>query len=146
MMLSNHLMLCHPFSFASVFPNIKVFYNESAIPIKWQSIGASVSLFPMNIQGWSPLGLTGLISLLSKGLLKLFASTTIPKHQFSSVYPSIWFNSHICTWLLCIYGQTEWYLYFLICCLGLSYLSLQGASFNFIAASHYSQWFWSPRK
>ena len=44
-----------------------------------QSIGASVSVLPMNIQGWFPLGLTGLISLLEKGV---FSNTTVWKHQF----------------------------------------------------------------
>ena len=49
-----------------------------------QSIGASAlaSVLPMNIQGWFPLGLTGLIPLLSKGLSRVFFSTTIWKHQF----------------------------------------------------------------
>ena len=43
----------------------------------------------MNIQGWFPLGLTGLISLLSKGLLRVFSSTTVRKHQFFSAQPSL---------------------------------------------------------
>ena len=67
-----------------------------------QSIGASAlaSVLPMNIQGWFPLELTGLISLQSKGLSRVFSSTTIQKHQFFSIQPSLWFNFHICTWLL----------------------------------------------
>ena len=48
-----------------------------------QSIGVSASLFPMNIQDWFPLGLTGWISLQSKGLSRVFSSTTVQKHQFS---------------------------------------------------------------
>ena len=51
-----------------------------------QSIGTS-SVLPMNIQGWFPLGLIGLISLLSKRLSRVFSSTTIWKHQFSGVQP-----------------------------------------------------------
>ena len=49
-----------------------------------QNIGvsAATTVFPMNIQGWFPLGLTGLISLQSKGLSRVFSSTTIWKHQF----------------------------------------------------------------
>ena len=43
---------------------------------------ASVSVFPMNIQDWFPLGLTVTISLLSKGFLRVFSNTTVPKHQF----------------------------------------------------------------
>ena len=54
----------------------------------------------MNIQGWFPFGLTGLISLLSKGLSRVFSGTTVRKHQFFSTQPSLWSNSHICTWLL----------------------------------------------
>ena len=60
-----------------------------------QSIGALASVLPMNIQGWFPLGLTGLISLLSKGL-RVF-TTTIQKYQFFSTQPSLWSNSHVHT-------------------------------------------------
>ena len=54
-----------------------------------QSIGtsASASVLPMNIQHWFPLGLTGLISLQSKGLWRVFSGTTIRKHQFFSTHP-----------------------------------------------------------
>ena len=45
---------------------------------------ASASVLPMNIQGWFPLGLTGWISLQSKGLWRVFSSTTVQKHQFFS--------------------------------------------------------------
>ena len=61
---------------------------------------ALASVLPMNIQGWLPLGLTGLISLQSKGLSRAFSSTTVQKHQFFGTQPSLWSNSHICTWLL----------------------------------------------
>ena len=54
----------------------------------------------MNIQGWFPLGLTGLISLPSKGLSRVFPSTTTWKHQFFGAQPSSWSNSHICAWVL----------------------------------------------
>ena len=54
----------------------------------------------MNIQCWSPLGWTGWNSLLSKGLLRVFSSTTVLKHQFFGTQPSLWSNSHIHTWLL----------------------------------------------
>ena len=53
-----------------------------------QSIGASASVLPMNIHGWFPLGLTGLISLLFKGLWRVFSSTTIWKHQFFGTQPA----------------------------------------------------------
>ena len=66
-----------------------------------QSIGASASasVFPMNIQDWYP-GLTGLISLLFKGLSRVFSNTTVQKHQFFGAQLSLWPNSHIHTWLL----------------------------------------------
>ena len=62
-----------------------------------QSIGVSASalVLPINIQGWFPLGLTGLISLLSKGLPRVFFNTTVQKHQFFSTLPSLWSSSQI---------------------------------------------------
>ena len=64
-----------------------------------QSIGASASVLSMNIQDQFPLGLTSLISLQPKGLWRVFSSKT-QMHQFFSAQPSLWSNSHICTWLL----------------------------------------------
>ena len=58
---------------------------------------ASASVLLMNIQGWFPLGLTGLISLQSKGLSRVFSSTIAWNHQFFSTQPSLWSNSHIRT-------------------------------------------------
>ena len=55
---------------------------------------------PMNIQDWFPLGLTGWISLQSKGLSRVFSSTTVQKHQFFGAQLSLWSNSYIHTWLL----------------------------------------------
>ena len=79
-----------------------------SFPMNWlfasgdQSIGvsASVSVLPMNIQGWFPLRFTSFISLQSKGLSRVFSSTTIKKHQFFGAQPSLWYSSHIHTWLL----------------------------------------------
>ena len=84
------------------------FPASGSFPMSWlftsggQSSGASASppVFPMNIQDWFPLGLTGLISFLSKGLSRVFSSTTIQKHQFFSAQPSLWSSSHICIYLL----------------------------------------------
>ena len=96
--LSNHLIPATPFSFclkffseARSFPMSRLFTSGS------QSTGpsASASVLPMNIQGWFPLGLTGLISLLSKRLSRVFSSTAIQRHQFFSAQPSLWPNSHI---------------------------------------------------
>ena len=61
---------------------------------------ASTSVLPMYIQGWFPLGLTGLISPLSKGLSRVFSNTTVWKNQFFGIQASLWSNSHIHTWLL----------------------------------------------
>ena len=102
-MPSNHLIFCRPLLLQpSIFPSIRVFSNESVLCIKWPSIGisASASVLPMNIQDWSPLGLTGLISLQSKGLSRVFSNTTVQTHQFFGAQPSLWSNSHIHTWLL----------------------------------------------
>ena len=71
-MPSNHLILCCPLLLLpSIFCSIRVFSNESVLCIRWPSIGASASVFQMNIQDWFPLGLTSLISLQSKGLSSL---------------------------------------------------------------------------
>ena len=81
----NHLILCRPLLLLpSIFPSIRVFFNESVLCIRWPSIGVSAltSVLPMNIQDWSPLGWTGWISLQSKGLLGVFSNTTVQKHQF----------------------------------------------------------------
>ena len=83
-LLSNHLILCCPLLLlSSIFPSIRVFSNEWALRIRWQStrVSASASVLPVNIQSWFPLGLTGLICLLPKGLSRVFSSTTVWKHQ-----------------------------------------------------------------
>ena len=93
----NHLILCHPFLFLpGISPNIRVFPKSLLFTSGGQSIGASASVLPVNIQGWFPLGLIGLI-LLCKGLSRAFSSTTIQKHQFFGCQPSFWSNTHICT-------------------------------------------------
>ena len=84
-MQSNHLILCRRLLLlTSIFPSIRVFSNESALASGGQSIGvsASASVLPVNIQGWFPLGWTGFISLLSKGL-------SFPTPQFKSINSSM---------------------------------------------------------
>ena len=102
MMPSNHLILCHPLLLPSVFPDIRVFSNESPLRIRWLKYWSFnlTSVLPMNVQGWFPLGLTGLKSFLSKGPSRVFSNTTVQKHQFFSAQPSLWSNSYIGTWLL----------------------------------------------
>ena len=95
---SHHLSSPSPFDLS--LTSIRVFSNVSAFDLRWQSIGTLASVLPMNIQGWFPLGWTDLISLLSKGLSKVFSNTTIWKHQFFGTQSSLWSNSHIYTWLL----------------------------------------------
>ena len=102
MMPSNHLILCHPLLLLpSIFPRIRGFFNELVLWIGGQRTGvsASLSVLPMNIQDWSPLGWTGWISLQSKGLSRVF-NTTVQKHQFFGAQISLWSNSHIHTWPL----------------------------------------------
>ena len=83
----------HPTILSSVIPFSSCFQSfpaSGSFPVSYffasggQSIGASAwaSVLPMNIQGWFPLGLTGLISLQSKGVSRVFSNTTVQKHQF----------------------------------------------------------------
>ena len=97
MMSPNHLILCHPLLLLpSIFPSIRVFPNESALPIRWPKY-LQLQHPSYECSGLIFLGLTGLTSLLSKGLSRVFSSTTIRKHKFFCGQPSLWSNSHICT-------------------------------------------------
>ena len=97
-MPSNHLVLCHPLLLLPlIFPSIRLFSNESALRIRWPKYW---SFLLMYIQGWFPLGWTGWISLQSKGLARVFCSTTVQKHQFFSTQLSSQSNFHIHTWPL----------------------------------------------
>ena len=73
-----------PFSCFQSFPASGSFQMSEFSGSGDQSIGvsASTSVLPMNIQDWFPLGWTGWISLLSKGLSRVFSNTTVQKHQF----------------------------------------------------------------
>ena len=68
------------------FPAAGSFLISQLFASDGQSIGASASVLPVNIQRWFPLGLTGLIYLKSKGLSKVFSSTTDQKYQFFTMY------------------------------------------------------------
>ena len=88
-MPSNHLILYCPLFLPSIFPSIRVFSVSQLFASGGQSTRASASalVLPMNIQDWFPLGWTGLISLQSKGLSRVFSNTTVRKHQsFGSVF------------------------------------------------------------
>ena len=91
---------CHPTISSSAIPFsscLKLFTASRSFPMSQffassgQTFGASdsTSVLPMNVQGWFPLGLTGLISLWSKGLSTVFSNTTVQKHQFFSAQLSL---------------------------------------------------------
>ena len=95
-MLSNHLIFCHLLLFLpSIFPSVRVF------PISWLfasgGLSTGASVFPMNIQGRFPLGLTGLFCMQSKGILRVFSSTAVWRHQFFGSQPFLLPISHIRT-------------------------------------------------
>ena len=105
------------------FPVTRLFASGD----KSMRASASASDFPVTIQGWFPLGFTGLISLQSKGLSRVISNTTVPKHQLFSAQLSLWSNSHIRKWLLekpelWLYRllSAKWCLCFLTLNLGLS--------------------------
>ena len=95
-MPSNHLILCCPLLLLpSIFPSIRVLSNESVLRIMWPKDWASAwaSVLTMNIQGWFPLELTGLISLLSKGLWRVFSSMSIESNR------AMWIWLNILNWI-----------------------------------------------
>ena len=102
---------CHQIISSSVtlfYFCLQSFLASGSFPMSWfftsggQHIWASASapILPITIQGWFPLRLTCLISLLSKGLSRVFSRTTVLKNQFFDALPSLWSSSHICTRLL----------------------------------------------
>ena len=97
-MPSSHLILCCPLLlFPSIFPSIKVFSNESSLRIRWPKASASATVLPMNIQGWFPLGLTDLSSVLSKGLPSLTILNPRGLHCSATFifFPFRWFRPDI---------------------------------------------------
>ena len=101
-LLSNHLIPCHP-----LFPLPSIFLSIRVLPMSWlftsggQSIGASASVLPMNIQGWFPLGLITLISFQSMGLSRVFSTA-----QFESINS---FNSYLsASSCQTDFGETKW--------------------------------------
>ena len=112
--LSNSCLLSwwsHPTISSSVVPFsscLQFFPASGSFPMSQQftsvgqSIGASASasVLPMDIQGWFPSGWTALISLQSKGLSRIFSSTSVWRHRFFEAQPFLLSNSLIHTWLL----------------------------------------------
>ena len=100
---SNHLILCHPLLLLpSIFPSIRAFPNELALCIRWPKYWSfSFSISPSNEHsGLISFRMDGWIFLQSKGVSRVFSSTTSWKHQFFSAHPLLWSNSHVCSWLL----------------------------------------------
>ena len=94
---SHHPLLLLP----SIFPSIRIFSNELAFHIRWPMYWSfSFSSSHSNEYSGLSLGLTGLISLQSKGLSRVVFKTTVQKHQFFGTLPYLWSNSQIHTWLL----------------------------------------------
>ena len=137
-MPSNHLILCCPLLLlSSIFPSIRVFPVSQVFTSDVQSIGvlSLASVLLMNTQDWSPLEWTSWTSLQSKGLSRVFSSTTVWKCQFLSPQLSLWTKTHMHTWLLekpelWLYRplSAKWCLCFLTCSLSLSQLFFQGTS------------------
>ena len=88
-MPSNHLIFCHPLLLPAIFRSIGVFSKESALCVRWPKYRSfSFSLSPSNeYQGWFPLGLSCLISFPSRGLSRVFSSTTVWRYQFFGFLP-----------------------------------------------------------
>ena len=142
-MPSNHLIFCHPLLLLpSIFLSIRVFSKESVLHIRWPKTGASASasVLPMNIQDWFPLGLTGWISLQSKGL-------SSPTPQFKSINSSAlsflygpiltsihdhWKNHSFDIWTFV--GKVMSLLFNMLSRLVIAFLPKEQASFNFMAA------------
>ena len=156
-MLSNHLILCHPLLFLpSVFPSIRVSSSESVLHIRWPKYWSfSFSINPSNdYSGLIAFNIDwfdfvadqeSLNSFLQHNSLKasVLWCSALFMVQLSHPYVTIGKTIDWTIWTL----LAKWYLYFLIHCLGLSWLFFQGASvFKFHGSSHHLQWFWSPRK
>ena len=95
-MPSNYLVFCHPLLLLpSIFPSIRVYSNELALLIRWPKYwSSSLSNEYSEVISFR---MTGLISLLSKGLSRVFSNTMVQKHKFFSAQPSLWSNSYMTT-------------------------------------------------
>ena len=103
---------------------LQSFPASRSFPMSWlfaprsQSTGTSASVLPMSIQGWFPLGWIGLISLQSKGLLRVFSSIAIWKHQFFSAHQGMWaYNIWVPVFIYFIYPGMVLVSHIVILCL-----------------------------
>ena len=101
-MPSNHHILCLPLLLLFlIFSSIRVFPNDSALHIRWPKYWSfSFSISSSKEQTWLITFRTDWFDLLTKGLSRVFSSTTVWKHQFFSAQPFLWSNFHIlmCGW------------------------------------------------
>ena len=152
---------CHPNIASSVtlfsscpqsFPASGAFPMSHLFVSGGQSVGASTSVLPMNIHSWYPLRLTDLISLLSRGLSRVFSNIIIWKHQFFGTQPSLWSSSHIRTWLLenlklwqnrPLLGKVMSLVFNTLSRFVKAFLP-RSRSLLIHGCSYPSQWFWSP--
>ena len=149
--------LCRPLLLLlSIFPSIRVFSNELPLHIRWPKYW-SITFSISSTNEYSGLIsfriLAGLISLQSKGHYTVFSNTTIQKHQFFSMQPSLWSNCHIHTWLLkkiialtrqTFVGKVVSLLFNMLSRSVIAFLPRNKRQLH--GYSHHLQWFWSPKK
>ena len=151
---------CHPTISSSVISSSSCLQSSSALgsflmsPLfasGGQSIGASVSalVLSLNIQDWFPLGSTGLISLQSKGISRVFSSTTVQKHQLFHISLFMVQLSHPYMTTGKTIALTIWT--FVGKVISLLFNTVSGFVIAFLPVSRHLliswlQWFWSPRK
>ena len=137
------------FRASGCFPMIQFFTSGS----QSIAVSASASVLPMNIHDWFPLGLTDLVSLQSKGHLRVFSNTIVQKHQFFGTQLSLWSNSHIhmitgktITLTICTFVSKVMSLLFNMLSRFVITFFPRRNHLLFHGCSHNLQWFWSPRK
>ena len=154
-MPSNHLILCCPFLLPpSIFPSIRVFSSELVLCIRWPKYWSFsfASAFPMNIQGWFPLGWTGLISLQSKTLKSLLQHHSSKASilrcsaffivQLSHPYMTTGKTIALTRWTFVSKVMSP--LFNMLSRFVIAFLPR--SKHLLISCSHHLQWFWSPQK
>ena len=143
-----------PFSCLQSFPESGYFLMRRLFASGGQSIVASALVLSMNIQCWYSLGLTGLISLLPKGLSGVFSCTTVQRHQFFGAQLFLWPKSYIYilttrkTTALTIrtfVGKVMSLLFNILSKFVIAFLP-RSKHLLISHCSHHPQLFWSPRK
>ena len=102
-MPSNHLILCRPLLLlSSIFPSMRVFSKVSVLCIRWPKFSSFNFIISPSSEysGLTCFRIDWFDILVSKEFSRIFSGTTVQKHQFFGIQPSLWSNSHIHTWLL----------------------------------------------